>query len=191
MLSSFIKIIYAFCVDNNNSINNPSAKRRVRNKLLPAILFITLLGAGSAFCGTDSASCTTKRAPGDSMHQKWFAQLNLTDDQKAKLKDMRKEMGEFRKVNFEKMKALREKSKVEFLKAAPSKTVLYGFAKEMGDLHKAMAEKMADHILKMKTILTKEQFEKMLNFDFGEGNGPMMHRGEGPHGDHPHNDGDK
>jgi Spy/CpxP family protein refolding chaperone len=135
-----------------------------------------LLSASGAFCGPDS----TARA-GDSLHQKWWAQLNLTEDQKAKLKALRSGAKDFRKANFDKMKSLLDKSKEELLKAAPSKAVLYGYAKEMGDLHKAISEHMADQMLKMKTILTKEQFQKFLNRDFRQG---MDRPGKGPHPPH-------
>jgi Spy/CpxP family protein refolding chaperone len=120
-------------------------------------------------------------AAGDSVHQKFWAQLNLTVDQKQKLKAIREENKDFRKANFEKMRALLEKSKDELLKPSPSKSVLYGYAKEMGDLHKTEAEHMADHMLKLKTILTKEQFEKLIKM------GPP----HGMHGmkDHPHRGG--
>jgi Spy/CpxP family protein refolding chaperone len=145
------------------------------------------MSASGAFCAADPAA---KAA--DSSHQKWWAQLNLNDDQKAKLKELRAGAKDFRKANFEKMKSLLDKSKEELLKPAPNKTVLYGFAKEMGELHKAMAEHMAEHMLKVKAILSKEQFQKFMNRDFREGMGrPGAPHGEaggaGPH--HPH-DGD-
>ena len=131
-----------------------------------AFLLAILFGTTASYAGPrDSSSAAMK----DSSHQKMFEQLNLTVDQKAKMKALRQEMQDLRKANMEKMKALRDKSKDELLKAAPNKTVLYGFAKEMGDLHKAMAEHMADHLLKVKAVLTKEQFEKMLSKDFLKG----------------------
>ena len=142
--------------------------------IFSVVLFSLLLSATAALCSPDS----TRAAPKDSSHQKWWAQLNLNDDQKAKLKTLRQDMRESRKANFEKMKALLDKSKEELLKPSPNKTVLYGYAKELGDLHKAMAEHMADHMLKVKTILTKDQFAKLLS---NEMHPPMMreiHKGQ-------------
>jgi Spy/CpxP family protein refolding chaperone len=84
----------------------------------------------------------------------------------------------------EKMKALRDKSKEELIKPSPSKDALYAFAKESGELRQSMAEKEADHLLKVKTVLTPEQFTKLLSKDFpfsmepGPG-GP--HDGKRPH----------
>jgi Spy/CpxP family protein refolding chaperone len=147
------------------------------SKVTASVFFLSLfLIASRAFCVPDSTAHAQ-----DSTHQKWWAQLNLTEDQKAKLKTLRADMKDFRKTNFEKMKSLLDKSKDELLKAAPSKTVLYGYAKEMGDLHKAISEKMADHMLKMKTILTKEQFQKLLSKDFWHG---MGQPGKGHHPPH-------
>jgi Spy/CpxP family protein refolding chaperone len=154
----------------------------IKKILVPAFLLAFLMGATSLSAGPhDSSSVSMK----DSLHQKWFAQLNLTGDQKAKMKALREEMRSLRKANREKMKALLDKSKEELLKAAPNKTVLYGIAKEMGDLHKAMSEHMADHLLKVKAILSKEQFEKMLSKDFMKGKREQgMRKGPGKDGSH-------
>ncbi len=141
-----------------------------------ALAFFLIVGASPARCASDSASFSR-----DSTRHRLWAQLNLTEDQKAKLKGMRGEMREFRKQNLEKMKVVLDKSKEELLKASPSKAVLYGYAKEMGELHRAMAEHMANHMLTIKSVLTKDQFAKLLSNEFhppmGEG-----HSGRGPHG---------
>jgi Spy/CpxP family protein refolding chaperone len=154
-------------------------------KTFAAFLLALLLGATASFAGPrDSSSSAVK----DSSHQKMFEQLNLTADQKAKMKALRQEMQDLRKANMEKMKAIREKSKEELLKATPNKTVLYGYAKEMGDLHKAMSEHMADHLLKVKAVLTKEQFEKMLSKDFLKGMREQRMKEHGPGGMHDMDD---
>ena len=129
---------------------------------------IITAACGAALCFSLQAFAAKDVAPAtnDSCHQKLWAQLNLTADQKAKLKDMRSEMQTLRKTSRDKMKDLRDKSRDELLKAAPSKTVLYGYAAEISAVQKAMAEHMADHMLKVKTVLTKEQFEKLLSKDF-------------------------
>ncbi|HMD69648.1 MAG TPA: hypothetical protein VKF42_12260 [Chitinivibrionales bacterium] len=116
----------------------------------------------------------------DSTRHRIWAQLGLSESQKAKLKDMRKQSMEFRKQNFEKMKALLDKSKEELLKPSPSKSVLHGYAKELGEFHRVMAEQMADHMIALKSVLTKEQFEKLLSNELRP---PMQGgpRGEGPH----------
>jgi Spy/CpxP family protein refolding chaperone len=152
-------------------------------KMVTCLCVLSLvMSASPAFCVPDSAM-----AARDSSRQKWWAQLNLTADQKAKLKTLRAEMKDFRKANFEKMKSLLDKNKAELLKAAPNRSVLFGYAKEMGDLHETMSEHMADHMLKMKSILTKEQFEKLLSRDMFRGpQGRGHHAPEGRRGGAPH-----
>jgi Spy/CpxP family protein refolding chaperone len=148
-----------------------------------AMLLAFFFGAVASYAGPrDSCSAGTKGPD----HQKMFAQLNLNADQKGKMKVLRDEMKKLREANMEKMKALRDKSKEEMLKASPDKTVLYGFAKEMGDLHKEMAEQMADHMLKVKAVLTKEQFEKMLSHEFVKEMRGKMGGPGGPGGKHGH-----
>jgi Spy/CpxP family protein refolding chaperone len=134
-----------------------------------------MMAAPPAQGAQDSASFSR-----DSTRHRIWAQLGLSESQKAKLKEMRKQSMEFRKQNFEKMKVLLDKSKEELLKPSPSKAVLHGYAKEMGDLHRTMAEQMADHMIALKSVLTKEQFEKLLSNEFRP---PMPggHGGDGPH----------
>jgi Spy/CpxP family protein refolding chaperone len=94
-----------------------------------------------------------------------FADLNLTADQKAKLKVLHEAQKDTHKKVFEQMKALREQVKAELLRPQPSKQVLDGYAAQMGNLHRELAQKRADHLLQVKTILTPEQFSKLLSRD--------------------------
>jgi len=119
-------------------------------------------------------------------HQIW-TQLKLTDDQKAKLKDLYKDMKQIRTDYAEKAKALREKAKTELLKSNPSKAVLYGYAKELGDLDRVLAEKRADHFLKAKTIFTADQFTKIVDMQMAHDGMWKRDRKDGPDG--PHHEG--
>jgi Spy/CpxP family protein refolding chaperone len=126
-------------------------------------------------------------APGDSccahdMHrgEKMAKELGLSTQQKSQLKELRETMREAHKDQMQKMKALRDKSKEELLKPVPSKDALYAIAKESGELRRVMAEKEADHLLKVKVVLTPEQFNKLLSKDLPFGMEPGQ---GGPHGD--------
>jgi Spy/CpxP family protein refolding chaperone len=99
-------------------------------------------------------------------------ELGLSTQQKSQLRELRKEMRDFHRSQMDKMRALRDKSKGELLAASPNKEILYGFAREMGELRRVMAEKEADHLLKVKAVLTPDQFEKLLKMDFGQRKGP-------------------
>jgi Spy/CpxP family protein refolding chaperone len=122
---------------------------------------------------------------GDSTHnhpmKNKFAELNLTADQKEKLKALHKEGMAAAKPLFDQMKAVREKAKAELLKASPSKQVLDDYASQLGDLHKQLVQNLHLQALKAKTILTPEQFSKMVNFQWmGPEQGMTgMHRGKG------------
>jgi Spy/CpxP family protein refolding chaperone len=123
----------------------------------------------------------------DSTHagpmKKKFAELNLTTDQKDKLKALHKEGMETAKPLFDQMKAIREKVKAELLKSEPSKPVLDQYAAQLGDLNRQLIQNMHTQALKAKTILTPEQFSKMVNFEWvGPGPGmPGMHKGKDDH----------
>jgi Spy/CpxP family protein refolding chaperone len=152
-------------------------------KLVTFAIAVSLCGAWAVPPQSDSVGGKGKDR-GDKIAQ----ELGLNTDQKAQLKALHEEMKNSRKDHMEKMKALREKSRDELLKAAPKQATLYEYAKEMGTLHTAMAQKEADHLLKVKAILTPDQFKKLLSKDFRhepeEGMGGPQ--GHGPHGDGPH-----
>jgi Spy/CpxP family protein refolding chaperone len=116
--------------------------------------------------------------------EKMFADLNLTQDQKTKLKALHEQQKDQHKQVFDQMKALREKTKAELLKPQPSKQVLDGYAAQFGDLHKQLAQKRTEHLLQVKAILTPEQFTKLLSHEpkgpgFGKGDRKGGPRGPG------------
>jgi Spy/CpxP family protein refolding chaperone len=147
------------------------------------VAVILCFAAGAAVAAAPDSSQAKGNGAGDRIAK----ELGLSADQKAKLKDLREEMKGVRKEHMEKMKALLDKSKEELLKASPNKGVLYGYAKQSGDLRRIMAQKEADHLLKVKAILTPEQFKQLLSKDFrhGAGRGPTGPRDKGPHGNGP------
>jgi Spy/CpxP family protein refolding chaperone len=109
------------------------------------------------------ADIDTSHAQGKAMWQKIAKNLELTPDQQAKLKDLRADMGKQNKISRDKIKTLREKEKEELLIPNPSQQALYGYAKEINDLQGTMAEKRLEHLLKVKEVLTPDQFKKLLS----------------------------
>jgi Spy/CpxP family protein refolding chaperone len=91
-----------------------------------------------------------------------LAALGLTQAQQDQLKQQRKDMREKMKAGFEASNALREKMKDEFLKAKPDQAVLDGYAEQMVQQHKQMIKNRIANTMKMKQILTQEQFRKVL-----------------------------
>ncbi len=117
-------------------------------------------------------------ARGEGPHFNW-AGLELTEDQKAKLKEIHEEMADARKENFEAAKALRAKIKEELLKNEPSKSVLDSYADELGKLHKEMSRARHEQLLKVKKVLTAEQFSKIVNKELLDKKGMMDgHKGK-------------
>lgn len=163
----------------------------MENKLIIVTALVVSLIAAAVSAPQDS--CRTEMAKGERMAK----ELGLSTQQKAQLKELRGEMREAHKDQMDKMKALMEKSKEELLKPAPGKDILSGYAKEMGELHRVMAEKEADHLLKVKAVLTPDQFKKLLSRDFrrnkdpwhGDGHDSLHAKcphGKGLHGISPH-----
>jgi len=92
--------------------------------------------------------------------------LDLTKDQQAKLKTLWTSLAAQNKDTQSKIKAIREEEKKELLSPSPNQQALYGYAKEINDLQGAMAEKRLEHLLKVKEILTPDQFKKLLSIRF-------------------------
>jgi Spy/CpxP family protein refolding chaperone len=126
------------------------------------ILSLALLASSLAL-----SPCAASAQPADSAKgrhlERMFADLNLTADQKTKLKALHQELKGSHKQVFDEMKALREKTKAELQKPQPSKQLLDGYAVQTGDVHKQLAQKRTAHMLQIKAILTPEQFTKLLN----------------------------
>ncbi len=106
-----------------------------------------------------------------------FSELGLTAEQKEKLKTLHSEMGEARKKNFEAVRTIREKTKEELLKGEPSKSALDTYAGELGNLHKEITIARHDHLLKIKQILTAEQFSKIVNKECNKERAKEFHKG--------------
>jgi Spy/CpxP family protein refolding chaperone len=126
------------------------------------VLFVSacagiLLASSFAFSGQPNDSGMEKH------HQKMMADLKLTADQDTKIQALHKNMMETGKPLFEQMKGINDKVKAELLKDQPSKPVLDGYATQLADIQKQLIQKRYDHVLQVKTILTKEQFSKHMS----------------------------
>lgn len=109
--------------------------------------------------------------------------MNLTDEQKVKLKQLHQEIKSVRDKNFENARAIRMKIKDELLKESPSSSQLDSYASELGMIHKEIAIQHNNHLLKVKAVLTPEQFSRLVNkeTDGFEKSCNGMGKG-GPHG---------
>ena len=133
-----------------------------------AIVFATVAAVSAQPCEHHKGM-----GAGKEPQYRMFADLNLSDQQKTDLKKLHTEMTELRQKHLEAVKEVRKKMKDELLKESPSQNVLYGYAGELGELHKQMSKDHVDHLLKVRKILTPEQFSKLVEkqegMDFGKG----------------------
>jgi periplasmic protein CpxP/Spy len=139
------------------------------------VLSLTLL-AGTLFISPLAVSAQPSDSAKAKHMERMFADLNLTQDQKAKLKALHEQLKGSHKQIFDQMKSLRVKTKAELIKPQPSRQILDGYASQFGDLQKQLAQKRTGHMLQVKAILTPEQFAKLLSRE-------EKGRGAGPGGD--------
>jgi Spy/CpxP family protein refolding chaperone len=94
--------------------------------------------------------------------------LGLTADQKAKHEALHKEMLPIVKEHQKTVKDIRDKMKTEFLKPAPDQYVLQGLSEQLEKANAAFAAKRLDHLLKLKAILTPDQFGKVIEMNLSQ-----------------------
>lgn len=100
--------------------------------------------------------------PGEGKHKMW-EELGLTADQAEKLKTLHQEMRTARKAHFTEIGNVRKKISEELKNATPSQNVLSGYVTDLNNIQKDMIQKKIDHLLKIKGILTAEQFQKLVD----------------------------
>jgi Spy/CpxP family protein refolding chaperone len=135
--------------------------------------FLPLLSAALLWIPSQSFSADEQ---GD--HQMWN-DLQLNADQKSKLLTMHNEVKDLRKNQRDEINAVRQKIKEELSKSNSSKTILSGFVSDLGKLHEKQIQSHIDHMMQLKTILTPEQFQKVIDKEW---NGSKM--GMGRQGNH-------
>jgi Spy/CpxP family protein refolding chaperone len=142
--------------------------------ILP-IASAVILAAGSlgAFAGGPEG----KKGP-----NKIMKELKLSEEQKEKMKELRDQNKDAQKELFGKITELRGAIKEELLKDDPDENALSSLAAQLGEFHARMAKAHQDRLLEIKKILTKEQFEKLLQKEpFGQGGMQDTFRKQRPH----------
>lgn len=88
-----------------------------------------------------------------------FKELNLTNEQKEKLKNLRKESKDDRKEDFQKMRAESEAFRKKMASNAADDELRKDFA-EQQKKRSEFAKQRFEHMLKVRAILTPEQRQK-------------------------------
>lgn len=100
-----------------------------------------------------------------------FAKLNLTDEQKTKIEELRtahwKEIRPIREKMFDKSVELRR----AWLQADPDKSRIVALQKEVRVLRDQLEDKSTEHRLSIQKTLTPEQRDKLANSGWGRGPG--------------------
>ena len=139
----------------------------MKNKLTKCVIALAVLGlmtTGLAYAesGGEKGQCDLGNGRGGKGKQgKFLEGLNLTDEQKAKLKEKRE-------ADMESVKAAREQLKVkmqalyaEISKPETKREDVSGLVSEVSTLKGQMFVRKVDGVFAMKEVLTPEQFAKM------------------------------
>jgi len=115
-------------------------------------------------------------------HTRWTSGLGLNQEQQSKLLKIHNEMRDIRAKNRDSIASIRLKIRNELAQPNPSKQILDGYAVESGKLHTEQIQNNSEQMLKIKAILTPEQFSKVIDKGW-KGQGKGMHgRFNGKHG---------
>lgn len=159
--------------------------------LLPLITLLVISFSGGV--AAKQKHCRGGHGPESSCtangKHRMFDKLQLNEKQQNELKSLHDEMMGVRKKHHEAIKAVRDNMKKELLKKEPSQKSLNGYAAELGKLHTTMTKDRTDHLLKVKKILTAEQFSKLVEKEGKRGRGGPDHMRPGKcprKGDCPH-----
>lgn len=135
------------------------------SKFLRSIVIICIAGS-ALFASQGNSSCNEdQKKP----HKGMMAELNLTADQKTKLKALH-EQGNISKASLkQKSEDLRIKIKDEFLKKTPDANLLNTYSTQFGNIAAEQSKARFEFLLQLKSILTDEQFQKIATKKLFEG----------------------
>jgi Spy/CpxP family protein refolding chaperone len=108
-------------------------------------------------------------------HARWTSGLGLNQEQQSKLLKIHNEMRNIREKHRDSIVSVRLKIRNELAQPKPSKQILDGYAVELGKLHTDQIQNNTEQMLKIKEILTPEQFSKVIDKGW-------MGQGKGMHG---------
>jgi len=135
----------------------------MKTKILSIVLTGLLLISTSAYArdrGPEGADRFHKGPEkGARMMEEIMDELDLTDVQKTQLEELKKPSVEEFKKRREEVKAINQELKKELDKAETDKAKIDSLVDKLVAFEREKIEKRVEHILKVKEILTPEQFE--------------------------------
>ena len=137
----------------------------MKNKLTKIMAVLTIIGlmaAGPvAYAGPEGDNPEGGKGYRHGEGEKFFKELNLTPEQKAKLKAQREAKKESNKAVHEQMKAKMQALHDQISKPGTTRADVNGLVSEVNALKGQMFSQMIDGVFAMKEVLTPEQFAKM------------------------------
>jgi Spy/CpxP family protein refolding chaperone len=94
--------------------------------------------------------------------------LGLSDTQKEKMQALAQERASAREKHEEKLSRLHAEMNNELAKENPDGSKLMGYATRNADLIEEATKQRIEHLLKVKQVLTKKQFELLLHYQWQE-----------------------
>jgi Spy/CpxP family protein refolding chaperone len=140
-----------------------------------SVLLIPLLSVAQSSEPKNLNACADSSSEKKGNFRDALAELKLTETQKQELMKLRKERKAEQKQNVEALQQLRKQIKEELLKKDPDRKKLDSYSEQIALTHKKIAGSMISHLLKVKTVISQEQFEKLLSLHWKEF---MMHNGK-------------
>lgn len=151
--------------------------------VIAALAFATPVSAWNGGWGRGHARGACFEGPGYEGVIQSIPQLGLTDEQTARIKDLREAHLKDVQPLREKMFSKRSEFRLLWLQKTPDREKIKAMQKEIGSLRDQMQEKRTNHRLSMFDILTPEQRTKVQAFGaergFGSGRGGFCGGGPG------------
>ncbi len=135
----------------------------MKKSLFLTPLFITALTLTAAVAGPGSHCGGGFKGSAGKRPHRMLEALDLTDQQKEQMKALHEEMSSVRKQHWQETKALRDKLREELEKENPDQNQIDAYIQQVGKQAETMARNRTDHLLKIKEVLTAEQFETLLD----------------------------
>jgi len=136
-------------------------KMKKRIRLIIVMLAVSALITGNAFCETGACNWGKDKESYKEKKEAVTRQLNLTPEQDKLLKDAKAAGRAQTEATGKALKAKRQELQAALVKPGVTRQQLEPIASEIKALQSQMVDQKIDGILKIKGILTPEQYQKL------------------------------
>src|SRR3989338_1642502 len=133
-------------------------------KLFLSVLVVSFLCTGNVYAEEDSSSFLKGKGKWrNEKQEKFYSQLNLTEEQKKQLADNKSKYRKKMKAQFEQKKFYRGAIKNELMKSELEMDKINNVQNQLKSLQAQMTDDRLSSILEVRKILTSEQFSKFIS----------------------------